>query len=297
MGQRVTHVARKAVDEVVLAAVRLVGDHHDIAPLGKRRVSVALLLGKELVNGGEHHPARRYAEQPAQVRAALGLHRRLAQQVLAARERAEELVIEIVAVGEHDDRRILHRWLADDAARVERHRQALARALRVPYHADASVPGFAAGLPPRFVTPDLFGRAAQFRRPQCLRDRHLHGVELVVARHLLHDAPAAVVLEHDEVAREVEKAPRLAQSLDHDLQLRQVRTGERLACDRPPGFEPLAARGERADSRLYPVGDREKRVRREQRRHFCLVSLELLERGPDRSVLVGGVLEFDHRER
>ena len=34
VGQRVPHVAGVAVDEVVLAAVRLVGDHHHIAPAG-----------------------------------------------------------------------------------------------------------------------------------------------------------------------------------------------------------------------------------------------------------------------
>ena len=90
-------------------------------------------------------------QQLAQVRAALGLHRRLAQQVLAAREGAEELVVEVVAVGEHDEGRVLHRRLADDAPGVEGHRQALARALRVPDHADAPVARLAAGLagPPR----------------------------------------------------------------------------------------------------------------------------------------------------
>ena len=33
VGQGVTHVAGEAVDEVVLAAVGLVGDDHDVAPL------------------------------------------------------------------------------------------------------------------------------------------------------------------------------------------------------------------------------------------------------------------------
>ena len=118
--QRVAHVAREAVDEVVLAAVRLVGDHHDVAALGERRVPVALLLGEELLDGREHHAARGDRQQLPQVRAALGLHRRLAQQVRAAREGAEELVVEVVAVGEHDERRVLHRRLADDPARRRR---------------------------------------------------------------------------------------------------------------------------------------------------------------------------------
>ena len=45
-GQRVAHVAGEAVDEVVLAAVRLVGDHDDVPPVGEHGMPVALLLGK-----------------------------------------------------------------------------------------------------------------------------------------------------------------------------------------------------------------------------------------------------------
>ena len=80
----------------------------------------------------------------AQVGAVGGLHRRLAQQVAAAGEGAEELVVEVVAVGQHDDGRVRHRRVQDHAAGVEGHRQALARALRVPDHADAPVAGLAA---------------------------------------------------------------------------------------------------------------------------------------------------------
>ena len=71
--------------------------------------------------------------------AVLGLLRRLPQQVLAHAEGAEELVVQIVAVGQHDQRRVLHRRVLDDLAGIERHQQALARALRVPDHADLAV--------------------------------------------------------------------------------------------------------------------------------------------------------------
>ena len=57
VGQRVAHVARIAVEEVVLAAVRLVGNDDDVAPIGEPRVAVALLLREELLDGGEHHAA------------------------------------------------------------------------------------------------------------------------------------------------------------------------------------------------------------------------------------------------
>ena len=79
----------------------------------------------------------------AQIGAALGLGRRLAQQIFVQREVVEELVVQIVAVGQHDDRGILHAGVLDDLARVERHGQALAGALRVPDHADAPVAGLA----------------------------------------------------------------------------------------------------------------------------------------------------------
>ena len=120
---------------------------------------VALLLGEELVNGSEHHPAHRHGEQLPQVRPALRLHRRLAQQVLAARKGAEELVVEVVAVGEHDEGRVLHHRLADDAAGVESHGQAFARALGVPDHADTPVSGIAARALPRLVAALALGHS------------------------------------------------------------------------------------------------------------------------------------------
>src|SRR5690606_33957647 len=95
----------------------------------------------------------------------------LAQQILAARESAEKLIVEVVAVGEHDDRGVLHRRLADDPPGVESHRQALARALGVPHHANAPVARLAAGLAPRLVAPDRLpypAPASQLRRAQRL---------------------------------------------------------------------------------------------------------------------------------
>ena len=164
--QGVAHVAGEAVDEVVLAAVRLVGDDDDVAPVGEHRVAVALLLGEELLDGGEHHAAGGDRELGAQVGAVGGLHRRLAQQVAAAGEGAEELVVEVVAVGEHDDGRVLHRRVQDHAAGVEGHGQALARALGVPDHADAPVARLAARLAPGLVASRRFAPPACDLRPR-----------------------------------------------------------------------------------------------------------------------------------
>ena len=71
--------------------------------------------------------------------AVLGLLRRLPQQVLAHAEGAEQLVVEIVAVGQDHERRVFHRRVLDDLPGVEGHQQALAGALRVPDHADLAV--------------------------------------------------------------------------------------------------------------------------------------------------------------
>ena len=252
-------MAGEAVDEVVLAAVRLVGDDHDVAAVGERRMTVAPLLGQELLDGGEDHAARVHRELAAQICPALGLGRRLAQDVLAAGEDAEELVVEVVAVGEDDDGRVLHRGVAGDCSRVEGHGEALPRALGVPHDADAVVAGLAARPSARLVAPALLGgcrlRLLQLGRAQRLGDGEAHRVELVVAGDLLGEGSATVVLEHDEVAEESEEPSRVADALQHHLKLRHVGIGQRFAADGAPGLEPLHPRGERADAGLGPVGD------------------------------------------
>ena len=187
-------------------------------------MSVALLLGEELVDDGEHHAAAGDRELGAQVGAVGGLHRRLPQQVAAAGERAEELVVEVVAVGDHDDRRVRHPRVEDDPPRVERHRQALARALSVPDNANPPVAGVAARPLPGLVPTQRLrypSRRDCLGRTQGLFNGHVHGVELVVTRHLLDERGAAPIgrriLEHDEVPQQVEKAALLEDTLQHDL--------------------------------------------------------------------------------
>ena len=53
VGQRVAHVPREAIDEVVLAAVRLVGDDDDVAPLAEQWVRLTR-LSQELLDRGEN---------------------------------------------------------------------------------------------------------------------------------------------------------------------------------------------------------------------------------------------------
>jgi hypothetical protein len=209
-------VAGEAVDEVVLAAVRLVGDDHDVASVGERRVAVAPLLGQELLDRGEDDPASlAVLQQLPQVGAALRLDGLLPQELPAAGEDAEELAVQVVAVGEDHDGRVLHRRVTDDTSCVEHHRQALARTLRVPDDADATVPRLAAGSQACFVpAPLLSGTSLQHCRPQGLFHRRVYRVELVVARHFLGELPAAFIFEHDEVAEEPEEPPWLENASD-----------------------------------------------------------------------------------
>ena len=122
-------------------------------------------------------------------------------------------------------------------------------------------------------------------------------MKLVIARHLLDQRAAAVVLEHDEVPNEREEAARLEDALQHHLELCHVRVGQRLPRDRAPGLEPLPAGGQRADAGLVPVRDHERLVHGEQGGQLGLVGLELLPRRPYGGVLVGGVLQLDHAQR
>ena len=61
--QCVAHVPGEAVNEIVLAAVRLIGDDYDVAPVGQQRMSAALVLGEKFLDGGEHHAAGRDSEK------------------------------------------------------------------------------------------------------------------------------------------------------------------------------------------------------------------------------------------
>jgi hypothetical protein len=111
-------------------------------------VFAAFVFREELLNGGEHHAARRDGEQLfRQMAAAPPPAPVLAQQLVAAGEGAEKLVVEVVAVGETTSRGILHRRLEHEPPGVKRHRERLARALRVPDDADALVARLATGLP------------------------------------------------------------------------------------------------------------------------------------------------------
>jgi hypothetical protein len=85
--------------------VRFIRDDDDVLPRAQLGHRLALFR-HEFVNGREHHAAARPVQQFAQMLAPAGLHRRLAEDVRAALELAEKLVVEVVAVRQHHQRRV-----------------------------------------------------------------------------------------------------------------------------------------------------------------------------------------------
>ena len=136
---------------------------------------------------------------------------------------------------------------------------------------------------------------------QRLFHRHVHSVELVVARHFFDELATAPlgrrVLEHDEVPHQFEKPALCEHAFQHHLQLGQLGCGVLAPSDCAPGLEPLLARVERTDARLHAVRSDQHRVGSEERGDLRLVGLELLVRAPYGCILVGRVLEFDHCQR
>jgi len=106
-----------------LASVRFVGDDNDVAPLGKHWVLIAPFFRQKFLDSREDHTTRVDVELRAHVGAAFSLYRRLAQEFFAAREGAEKLIVEIVSVGENDERRICHLRFKDHSTGIERHRE------------------------------------------------------------------------------------------------------------------------------------------------------------------------------
>ena len=194
---------------------------------------------------------------------------------MAIREGAEELVVQIVAVGEHDERGVRHLGLAHELAGVEGHGEALAAALGMPDDAHAVVAGDG---------------------PDGGRDRLVHRPVLMVRGHDLGDR-GAVDLEDDEVAHDVEEAALLKDAPHEGRKLRRALLRDRRAVDGAPGHEALPGAGERAVARLDAIAGDEKLVRREQAGDLLLVGLHLVEGLPGRGLGVARVLELDDGQR
>src|SRR5581483_2185608 len=130
-------------------------------------------------------------------------------------------------------------------ARVENHRQALARALRMPDHPAAPVARCVRRLDSRF-------------------DSLVDGVELMVAGDFLANLAGTFIFEDDKVAEQAQEATLIKDAFDYHLQLRHRGWREGFAVDRAPGHEALPIGSKRANSRLDAVGDDHQLVPAEQ---------------------------------
>lgn len=206
---------------------------------------------------------------------------------------AEELIVEIVPVGQHNQRRVLHRRMPDHPPGIEQHRKTLAAPLCVPDYARPAVSRFPAVHPARRVVPGRHAAGSQGFFDGCV-DR----VELVIASDdLVQSAAVRVFLEDDEVLQQIQKPLPLEDALHQHVQLQHGLRGVSFAVDRPPDLEPLLIRRQRADPGLQPVAHHEHGVVGQQRGDFRLVGLHLGVGGPDRRVFVGRVLQLDQGQR
>ena len=133
VGQGRAHIQRQ---RVVLAAVRLVGDDDDVAPLGEHRVRLAL-LGAELVDQGEDVAVILCEQLPQmfaafRLGAAFGHHPRRGEILV-------NLPVQFLPVGDHHEGPVA-RHLAQHLLGKEHHRHALAAALGMPEHAQLAFP-------------------------------------------------------------------------------------------------------------------------------------------------------------
>ncbi len=215
--------------------MRLVHHDHDVAPVAQRLVAVG-----ELLHGREHDAVGLAALQQAlQVLAAGSLHGCLAQKRRASTELAEELVVQVVSVGDDHDGRAVQ--VALQQVREEHHRKRLAGALRVPEHADLAV-----------ARHGLLGAL----------DGLAHAEVLVVGGEDLH-GPVIAVVEADEVLDQVEQARLGHHAVEHRLPGRRLGLGV-VAVGRLPRHVAVLVGGDGSHAGLGHVAHHAESVRDEQ---------------------------------
>jgi hypothetical protein len=227
-GQRGAHVERQ---RVVLAAVRLVGQHDHVGTLAEQFRRLELVHQREDV-------AVVAAQQFAQVRAAGGVAfvaRSLAHGA-GGLEGPGDLLVQFDAVGDHHKGPVAGQ-LPQHLLREEDHRKALAAALRLPEHAAAPM--------------------AQLARLQHRGDGVIDAEELVVLADDL-DQPGLVFGKQREVLDQIEQAAAVAGAAQHHFQRHAARFV--LALDAFPLHPAAPVGGERANAAVGAVAGDEQRV-------------------------------------
>ena len=249
----------------ILAAVCLVGHDDDVAAVAEH--AVAFL---ELLDGGEDDAAAHTAfEQLGKFLAALGLLWCLTQEVLAAAELSEELVVEVLAVGDHDERTFGE--VLDEEVGKEHHAQRLARALRMPEDANLAI-----------ARHGLLGALQGLA----------YGIILVIGGEDLADV-SFVAVEADEVAEDVEQLV-LAEHFEEEG---SVIDGTVLGVGHLPLHVARLVGGDGAGAGVGEVADDVEGVEGEEVGHHCLVVLDLQEGVVDAGIFGKSALQFDDDDR
>ena len=208
--------------------MRLVRDDHDVFPFGQKFKSLTLFGGK-LLDGGKHHPAAARSQKLFQFGAAFRLFGRLAQQGCARVKGSEQLVVQVVAVGDHDNSGVRHVRMDDQQAGVKHHGERLAASLGVPHHPRLAVSRGLASHIGQAVSSRLFLNGGVLaNRPQGRFNGFLHRVILMIRRYLLDGLDAYCVgggifrcgfLKDREMARKIKQHIRAQHALDKGFQL------------------------------------------------------------------------------
>src|SRR5208283_2423966 len=135
-----------------------------------------------------------------QVLAGFSLNGILPHKLAACGESAEKLVVQVIAIRQDDQGGVGHPRMLDDFPGIENHGQAFPASLGVPDHAHAPISPW----------PRRFQRAAY---------RFVDGMELVIAGNLLFEQTFCV-LEDNEVADQIEKAPLLEDTPYQDFEFK-----------------------------------------------------------------------------
>ena len=215
----------------VLGAVRLVHDDDDVVPLGVGLVGHDILV--ELLNQGED-VGLVLTEQPLEVPAVRGPYLLLLADDIAAGVGAVDLIVQIVAVAQHQEGEVAAQPTVHLAAE-EHHGIGLAGPLRVPEDAE----------PAARALPFLHGA-----------HRPVHAeVLLVLSDHL--DQPLAAVVEQDEVLEQVEEVRLGAHPLEQRLHVHDAGV---VLVEALPLAEVLEGRRVAANAGVHAVAEHHERV-------------------------------------
>ena len=236
-------------------------------------------------------------QQLLQLLSAIGLHRRLSDQAFAHREGREQLVIQIVTIGQHHQCRVGHGRMLDQLAGVEGHQQTFARALGMPYHACALVSGPLCLDTGQTVPGGIFGHTLN---DPCSPNRGSHRMaycmELVIARNDL-GKPRPRRGKHGETANQLKQTAVLKHPFDQRGKFRFPFRRNLRAVGGPPRHEALQIRRERTHTGTNPIRSDQQRIGVKERRNLGLVRLKLLEGPSQVCTCATRRLQLDHPHR